>query len=556
MRKFGCKWIDIDYIQPSLDRSKDKVRNLYLLSLPLKVTDRTYVASSILLDFVEDFFCILDEDYENDNDYIKIKDQIRNMSSNGNFYVSNIPYREEPRFCFKRCSVSLHLPFESSNESIQDCRFISSFEDDLLAYYYQKNKPFKSFVINPQESIKVNIIFPNQIKYSSEGRTETISLLEQNIECNLIITNTQFGKNKTVLTLSFNPVSYFTEIDLIKLSCIFGSTQEKSGVKENIKFEIDGQIFPLYDFIANLRLGLRNASEAASDIITGSITLDLMQSTNHTNTGRTHDLRQIIELIHQVRINDYEAYVKLKNLYNDDQLCNYLLNSLCGLVLGIFDYERMGWEEFTDTVKPILSSPDSVIISNRASLVSLSYDDELLEETYCTTGCNPYIVIPNILATHNEFIISLCNKKIETFLSDDNACIEKAESTSEYVNREKNRIYEDVFNYETEKTIYKNLVLSRNLNTQRIIITNLENELQSRLNNLRNSKKDRVDAFITIVLIGITILQLEGNFLRYLVGLFMGSPEITSIERIQVSLIFSLVLLSVLFYRMIRRYLK
>jgi len=551
-RKSGCKWIDIEYVQPPLDKQKHKVFNLLLFCYPINHESGTKLKKTTIISFLEDFYYALNIQSNTDDYYKKMILQINGNSQDEYFYLKNIPYTEKPKLQFSRCSVSIHVPYENKVFQNGECHFLGSFEDDLLSYYYQKHKPFNTILNNPDSNIKCTIIFPEFLRYYTEGRAETVYTKNPAIEVLISVTDTSFISKKSVFTLTIKPSDYFNEYELIKLISLFGTKQEKTNLIELVRFRISDTILTFKDFLRHIKND-QNIELSKNFIITGSTILDLIYIRNYDTNCISIDFDKIIKSLHGIHLNDHESYSVLNNLYNNDPLNNYVLNLFCGLTLGIFDFERMGWDEFTDTVSPILSSYNSSIILNRSNILNLCLNDNLLASTYEKFGSNPYIILPNIIITYNEFVISQCSSLLNTAILSDSFKVIDIEKTLETVTRDQSYIYENVFNYETEKILYDNLIISRNINIQKLNLLNKETELKNKSKQMLIFKRDRVDALITVVLICITILQLESNFLRSVVGIIIHSNEISSIDRIQVSVILSLILLSVLFYRIIRK---
>src|SRR5690606_35855429 len=84
----------------------------------------------------------------------------------------------------------------------------------------------------------------------------------------------------------------------------------------------------------------------------------------------------------------------------------HIASAFCGIAQGIFDYARMGFSEFSDTLSVTNSSTTSFSLVNRGNLMGVAYGDPLLAVSYHTIGISPYLVLPNIVLTNSEMLLS------------------------------------------------------------------------------------------------------------------------------------------------------
>ncbi|GAB3570769.1 hypothetical protein GCM10027578_27780 [Spirosoma luteolum] len=138
---------------------------------------------------------------------------------------------------------------------------------------------------------------------------------------------------------------------------------------------------------------------------------------------------------------------------------------LCGTTLGIFDYDRMGFEEIEDTLtpRPVSAKKFSFLTVNRGALTSYHVQtDSVLNSAWYTLGASPYLIIPNAVLTHNESVLLDADDMLDGLLSDlqtgEKAFKVKPElfvGQRNYVNDLLNDDYlKNVFHYKTERDLY------------------------------------------------------------------------------------------------------
>jgi hypothetical protein len=502
--QFGAKWINIPYIQPALDAGKRDVDNLYLLSFTQFNVKGDKISKIEIIAFLKDLYLSLGQSIEN-KWFIGMQNELeKQMNNDGDIQLQHIP--ETSYYKFYKSSVTWHFVQENKypKEPPLNNPF-SSFEKDLLNFHNQKQKepPFNSVFKEIHENTK--IVFPAEYSYTSEGRTHTKSTKTDRIELeiNLSISYTKIkNSDNTIWHITFAPHKnqFFTECDLIKLSTMFGSSQEQSTIKDELKITIEKE--KLVDIKPNeliSRLGLIEKNSQLENSHTGIIQIETFE----------------LGSFHKLRVKDFFKVFQDKKIgeIENDSLKQFS-KALCGIILGIFDFNRMDDEEIFDTIQPIVQSDSSFMVICRGTLFKISMEDEIMEAVSKHLIVSPYLLVPNTLLAYNEFVLMKAKNEIDSSLNPNQKESFKAlEARQRKVRNILNVHYlRDIFHYPSEKEIVEFG------NSQRGIINLYDNilkrieELSELIETKKTNKSNLSDAILNALLGFIAAIQLKGLF--------------------------------------------
>jgi hypothetical protein len=295
-----------------------------------------------------------------------------------------------------------------------------------------------------------------------------------------------------------NDESFFTEYDIIKLATIFGSTQEDSTVKERIKFNTEGNNsnnLSLIEFVKQISQKDTELKILGNGII--QIDIDNLEQLDKNSSDEFFEIFQKQE----------------RHLLGEGNIKSFA-QVICGIILGIFDFERMDTEEIDDTIQPFLSSDSSFLVLCRGTFLKISKADELMDLVSDTIIINPYLLIPSAVLSHNEFILS----EAKTMLDEALGKISKLKLHElEAIQTELNNIVNyqhliDIFQYRSEQTIIEKG------NQQRGLV-NIHNNIALRLDELfkeikvkQENRSNLSDAFLNAFLGLIAMVQLNSIF--------------------------------------------
>lgn len=413
---------------------------------------------------------------------------------------------------FYNASLCVQVSHEGTKLNHQlPCDQFHSYETDLLSYHFQRDRPITSR-FKPELTLDcLEIHFPIQYTYHSEGRTHNLTNERNTIHAIARISETTFHASENSiwsLTLMNVPGDYFSELELIKLSAFFSSSQERTNLKECIQFSLPGgNKMPLSDFICSI-LNLRGQ---AITLGSGIIQLDTskIQSNNDwlkLTWGTFYD--EITDSFS----NPHSPNIALNTKYNQDESYTDFLNVMCGFALGIFDFKRMGFDEVVDTLQLLKGDNSYLLFVNRGIMLNLCHDDEMFESVREHIGISPYLLIPNAVLNNNTYYLEATLKNL-------NAIDFASETTSTLLVERKRAerallkgIVNNIFHYKTEKNLFEFCSAERNHSLMiQEIQANLD-ELQHLLDERKTKREDRSDLFMTLLLTVLSCLQFQGIF--------------------------------------------
>ena len=402
-KNLGIKLIPIEYTQPPLSAGKDKVNNLFLLYLPLK--EESTIELQLIQSFLNLFFKGLGCQTENNRELDAMNGQLLLLKNQNNqIEMKEIPTLEDAKFKFGRASIGLQ--FSSKQQNLKHdapCDHFFSYETDLLSFHFQRDRPFTSRYLDELSLDTIEIHFPESYCFNSEGRSYDLINQRKTIVSSLNISKTDFHQsNNAVWTMVFvnKEGDYFSELEIIKLSSYFGSTQERTGLKEQIRFAKPGnEPLPLEKFIKQ-QLGFED-----QHITLGSGILQI--DTAHIECsmdGFDMDWDGFYQNMND-SLNPQNNSVELNNQYEEDSNYETILNLLCGFSLGIFDYNRMGFDEVIDTLTLLKGDNGYLLFVNRGIMLNLCHEDEMFESVVENIGISPYLLIPNSVLNNNTYYL-------------------------------------------------------------------------------------------------------------------------------------------------------
>jgi hypothetical protein len=503
----GAKLINIPYVQPALDKKKKEVDNLFLLSFPQFNAKGEKIPATEIADFLKDLYISLGETGNNPalKNMIRYLDRIKDK--NGDIQMESL--MESSSYQFFKSSVTFHYIEINNDQKLKNqdaksttkCNHFSSFETDLFYYQSQKEPPFRTvFEDFTQDAV---VILPSIYNYVSEGHSH-IKITEpkrQALKINLSISHSIVEKsgNKIVhITIAPASGNFFTELDLIKLSTLFGSKQEESSANGQISFKINdsGKEISIIEF---LKTRYDNAQKTEfENLNTGIVQIDLN------------------EFVSNEKI-DFERFFDVFMKSEKHKLTNEIRDfskAICGVILGIFDFRRMENDEIFDTILPIVSNSLSFIVMCRGAVLKISIDDDFMDSISQHIIVSPYILIANAVLTHNEYILfdlkqqidKLLDQKSNSKLHDLERCQMNARNVLNY------QYLHDIFQYPSEKQIIEYGNSQRGITNLYSIILKRVEELSELIEIIKAKKSNLSDALINALLGFIAVMQLKGFF--------------------------------------------
>ncbi len=411
----GAAMIPIPYYQPPLSEKQDWARNLYLCVLPFMRKDNgdiswevgnTYIAAQTVMDFLKEFYKglnYLEKAAAVLEDTSSLLEIIKNKEG-----VIPLVFFEHPRFKLYDAAIAAYYAAgddDSQAKTADYCPVFNSYECDLMNYRHQtmENRPFTNHHRMLMEG--VSIIFPASYHYSSEGSVFYRRTSRRRIFVDVSI-NSSFKRTKGIIPTMSHLVhlvikpskkgnDFFTELDFLKLVVCFGfgSKQENVSFDQLLsvdKLQIDTSLcmdIPEY---------LRDKYDSFEALVQKALSL---RECNAMGTG-----------ISELELSTMEGPVDFHNMdefradiLSDGPQNNDWNKTLCGIVLGIFDFGRMNGPEIFDTIRPILERKNAFALLCRGHLVNVKMDLE--PERVEHILMSPYLLIPGAALAFNEDII-------------------------------------------------------------------------------------------------------------------------------------------------------
>jgi hypothetical protein len=246
---------------------------------------------------------------------------------------------------------------------------------------------------------------------------------------------------------------HFTEFDLIKLVSIYAGLQEKTSsvLREQICFSC-GESKP-QDLSALLMAIGGNEVPPDSKIMGGTVQV-ITKDDRHSSI----DWQELNVQMNELHNGDNKitAYENLRSQYEKKEEYKLILNTLAGIILGIFHFDRYFFTELADTFTPLVEMRDEFIRLINKTLTIL-VPKEIPDELFFRIGITPYMLIPHAVMIHNTMQINHVLQHLCQLLNAEKYNIRELEKAREDAERRLNRDFvPSVFRYRTEKDILAN----------------------------------------------------------------------------------------------------
>lgn len=399
----GAARLPIDYVQPPLQEGGGFASNMYLFILPSDGEDR--MPSEDLKSFLQAFYDGLKEEAKGQEkewtaELERMEGQIDEVADeNGDVVFDHI--LETPRYRMDKVSIAGHFRKTDQasqkliEESLAVCSVFHSYETDLMDYSHQgDDRPF----VTHFHSMECNVLLhlPKCYQYTSEGEAY-FRLVDRNpLEVDVSVNwsyRKDTGEVLAHLVICPSEGSSFSELDIIRLVTAFGSKQEQfraiSPANTEAKSGWDGfrlsrkgspEIFTVQEWLSNALPGGGAFQMEGSGI--SDLNMEGLLSENGEPLFQSFD--------------DFKADVPNASMWN---------RTLCGMLLGIFDFERMNKPEVFDTIQPMVDRGDSFCLLSRGHLMKLSLQNDEEYERVDNILISPYLLIPSAAVALNEILL-------------------------------------------------------------------------------------------------------------------------------------------------------
>lgn len=482
-------------------------------------------------------------------------------------------------------------------------KVFNSFEKDLFSQKFVEDPPYYSKQVDVQYA---SIKFNNIISFNSEGRAETIILIDEDkkplsdflLEKKVkVFLNYTVFKNKdraksvnnnyVVWELVISPIDPFNEYEFIQIEKYFTGKQES--FINDIKYIINMQAcVDLFDFSEKL---IGNNVSLRREVLAGTIQIDTSGLTYIKDSKAftpllTEEQNWTWSQIYQYYNSDSgakknkEGADKLELIYSNYEDAKYILNTFCGIALGIFDFDRMSIEEVDDTLVPLRKTDSYFVILNKNSIVCFCDTNDIYANALkYGIGINPYLIIPNAVLAYNSFLtlkvyektarLGAMNlnhsdappswykqwaRKLKRSLVGD-SLTDKPNRLSELMEQKDHissflkNVIPNVYQYETERELYNYGMEKRGIVEKREDLEEYKKEVEEEISHLVNERANLLGKLSLIL--GIISLSQIYQFFDILKNLF-SSPDAGLSKYI--SLFFTFVLLIFFLYFSLKNY--
>ncbi len=421
---------------------------------------------------------------------------------------------EAPVLHLPRAAVSLHFVASApENAAYPDCPVFRSMELDLLSYRYQVALPFGSRCEN-RRPIPLEIIFPAQFAYHSEGRTMQLRCSQPRRRAAALISSTTFfraGIRVWHLTLVPAEGTTFSEFDLIKLIHLYDGRTERTEMARQVRFRCPhGSEVPVAGLLAKL------ATDPSPDARLMAGTVEIC--TGGTDAGGiSHgDLLAAVRCARQE--GGQQDHARLVEWMQQGAVPARTLMAYCGIVTGIFDFDEVDPGEVLDTLEPTFADATAMLRIHRCTLVCIADEDRALAECWRTIGISPYLIIPHAVLLYNERLVDEAEEQIEA-VTDRSSSLRELEPARTLAERNLNRLYlQNVFNYLTERTLFERGSEGRGSADKLAATRNKLAELEARINTQWEKRRDLGQLAITVLLALLSLLQIKDVYFDIVAG--------------------------------------
>ena len=438
---WGAKRIPINYTQPPLSKGKQPVSNLMLMCLTGHGTQiEESIPADTLKDFLFDFYKGLDAE---GSEYLEQMCEDIDIITEDN-EVEIFPLEEIPSALISNSVVTTHFSvLGKAGVKLPDiCNSFNSYECDLMNYTNQKSRPFKTKFVKLLKGITIQM--PSFYSYTSEGVTNYRLSLNTELKADISI-SMSIAADKDIHPIAHVTIlpcegENFNNLDYLKFITNFGSKQEQYKASSPIKFKYYDQYLTYEELLDRI---LKMDAPGKIEIVGEGATQFDITGMQPCEDGEYEEGDFDIEDFFTTR---FEPEGEIKN-----SLINRML---CGLILGIFDYNRMNEAEIEDTIRPIVKASDSFFVACRGHIFKIEEAENPVSDEYAKILISPYLLVPSTTLAFNGLALQECEKLIQEatknrFSPNLISIIQRAEVVLnvEYI--------EDIFQYNSEIEIIR-----------------------------------------------------------------------------------------------------
>lgn len=444
--------------------------------------------------------------------------------------AAKVTRHEHPALNLARAAVCLHYVELLTGAEAQPCeyphcRVMESMELDLLAYRFQDPPPFGSRLERPkgvadtepciQRRRPIVIEYPKSFVYHSEGRAPELVTPVERRSAEVLVSSTRFlnaGLRIWHIVVTPRAGETFSEFDVIKLIHLYDGRTERTALKDLIRFGLgdgaDGMVTAA-DLPRLLELDLQAGSRP--ELRCGTIELIVGPEDDASGQAQDNPYLTVLETLRRAREDDGEQEARQLKLWMDkDCLERRIIMAYCGIVTGIFDFDKIDDEEALDTLEPTFASSSAFLRIHRRTLICIAEDDRSMRECWNSVGISPYLIIPHAALLGNESLVDRAELLLDDVLSDPSANLTTLETAHLEADSKLNTLYlPNVFNYVTERSLFELGSEARGSNNKRNAVLAKLGQLKDGIEIVREHERNRGQIVIQFLLGLISLLQIK-----------------------------------------------
>ena len=317
--------------------------------------------------------------------------------------------QERPVLSFDRYGIAVHMiaerPEADASRLPDPAERLDSFEQDLLAYAYRIDPPFRTTLVEPKFD-EVTAHFPAELDYVAEGRRvrlecPTADESSHRHRFRVRAARTDFVRSRlSVLHVVLSPHPdgrAINEYELIKMIKIWEGGEGLPGpgqLQPWLRFDTPGGLVP-FKGLADQIVGpnvLRTYEAEGGELTYRVGTVQIM--TGPSPDGLPSLLDEAVGVCENP--NDYEA------LRAGGDIRWRRIAALGGVVQGLLDFRAIDAIELSDVLSQVNPEPDSILGFHKGTLTSISPADRPWAATKDFLGISPYLLITHGVILHNE----------------------------------------------------------------------------------------------------------------------------------------------------------
>ena len=425
--------------------------------------------------------------------------------------INNSARPENRIFEFRKVAVCLQFVDADGSQpraaaiSAESDDVFRSYQLDMLSHRFQKRPPMYSR--RHSDPLPVVIHFPRSYTYTSEGRRESLISSRTEVHASAKLSFTHFyasGIRIWHLALTPGDDGYFTEYDLIRLIKLYHWRQESTDLHERIRFSIAGGDEALVNDFLDAHYA--EPSLEKTELQAGTVAID-WEYFKDRFWGT-----DFLKRLDQAASGDKDACRAIHTLYDDDAR-KQVLKVLCGIVTGIFDFDRMDEEEMIDTLIPTWSTGTGFTHIHRGTMTTVGDGDEVFDRSWPVIGISPYPIILHSLLLHNDKVLDMARCGLDEVLLSENDGKIKPKNRRDALRAVETLVrvhyLPNVFQYDTERQLYSRSMKTRGSAEEWSAVRYRVKELHSRVAADDERKSQQANALLGVLVGGVSLMAIK-----------------------------------------------